>query len=46
MQRAQHDHSHHTSKEKDDHEGVNDGEVMDLIIRVAFKINVPTIGPP
>lgn len=32
-----------TGKEQHDHEGVDDGEVVDLIIRVAREVNIPSV---
>ena len=45
VQGAHHNHGHHATQEEDDHEGVDDGEPMDLVIchdQVGVPIEKPT----
>jgi len=44
-QGAQENHRHHARQEEYDHDGVKDGEDMDLVVGVASHINVPTVRP-
>lgn len=37
--------SNRTGEEEHDHEGVDDGEVVDLIIGVAGEVHVPAVAP-
>jgi len=44
MDSTHHNHTNHTSEEKNDHERVDDGEPMDLAVSHE-EINIPTRGP-
>ena len=46
MKSSEHDHGHYTREKEHNHEGVHYGKVVDLIIWVAFEINIPAVGPP
>ena len=45
MQRAHHDHCHHSRQEEHNHERIDDGEPMDLIVQHQ-QIGVPSGCPP
>ena len=45
MQSTQHNHSDNASEEEHDHERVDDGEVVDLVVRVALQVHVPAVAP-
>jgi hypothetical protein len=45
VQGAQHDHGDHSGEEENDHERVDDGEVVDLVVGVALQIHIPAVGP-
>ncbi len=44
VQRAHHDHGDHAGQEEDDHEGVDDAEPVDLVVRHE-QVGVPARGP-
>mmetsp|Transcript_39512 Transcript_39512/g.88412 ORF Transcript_39512/g.88412 Transcript_39512/m.88412 type:complete len:356 (+) Transcript_39512:586-1653(+) len=44
-QGAEHDHGHDARQEEHDHERVDDGEVVDLVVGVALEVHVPAVGP-
>ena len=44
-QSAEKYHGHHASQEENDHHRVHDGEVVDLVVRVALQVDVPALRP-
>ena len=42
---ADHDSGNGTEEEEDDHEGVDDGKVMNVVIGAADEVDIPAVGP-
>ena len=42
---ADHDGGNGTEEEEDDHEGVDDGKVMNVVIGAADEVDIPAVGP-
>ena len=42
---ADHDGGNGTEEEKDDHEGVDDGKVVNVVIGAADEVDIPAVGP-
>ncbi len=45
VQGAHHDHGDHAAQEEDDHEGVDDGKPVDLVV-CHYQVRVPPRRPP
>lgn len=45
MKGTKHDHGNDTSQEQDNHERIDDREIVDLVVRVSLQVDIPTVRP-